>query len=105
MLDYIVARSILKIECANKRKKAPVYRLISHFLPLKCHECIKFVILPYPPVAYQPPSFIEMDDTAKKLGEVFWDMTEISRTTKQQEVLEIEISDDGNGNLIETELH
>lgn len=52
----------------------------------------------------QPPSFIEMDDTAKKeLSEVFWDMTEISHTTKQQEVQEIEVSDDGNGNLTETE--
>ena len=52
----------------------------------------------------QPPSFIEMDDAAKKeLSEVFWDMTEISHTTKQQEVQEIEISDDGNGNLAETE--
>ena len=52
----------------------------------------------------QPPSFIEMDDAAKKeLREVFWDMTEISHTTKQQEVQEIEVSDDGNGNLTETE--
>ena len=52
----------------------------------------------------QPPSFIEMDDTAKnELSEVFWDMTEISHTTKQQEVQKIEVSDDGNGNLTETE--
>ena len=52
----------------------------------------------------QPPSFIEMDDAAKKeLSEAFWDMTEISHTTKQQEVQEIEVSDDGNGNLTETE--
>ena len=52
----------------------------------------------------QPPSFIEMDDAAKKeLSEIFWDMTEISHTTKQQEVQEIEVSDDGNGNLTETE--
>lgn len=52
----------------------------------------------------QPPSFIEMDDAAKKeLSEIFWDMTEVSHTTKQQEVQEIEVSDDGNGNLTETE--
>ena len=51
----------------------------------------------------QPPSFIEMDDAAKKeLSEIFWDMTEISHTTKQQEVQEIEVSDDSNGNLTET---
>lgn len=52
----------------------------------------------------QPPSFIEMDDAAKKeLSKVFWDMTEVSHTTKQQEVQEIEVSDDENGNLTETE--
>ena len=35
----------------------------------------------------QPLSFIEMDNAAKKeLSEVFWDMTEPSHTTKQQEV-------------------
>ena len=52
----------------------------------------------------QPPSFIEIDDAAKKeLSKVFWDMTEISHTTKQQEIQEFEVSDDGNGNLTENQ--
>ncbi|MSA02010.1 CHAP domain-containing protein [Lactonifactor sp. BIOML-A3] len=45
-----------------------------------------------------------MDDTKKQLlKDIFWEMNEISSSTETQSETVIETSDDGNGNIVETE--
>ena len=45
-----------------------------------------------------------MDDTKKQLlKDIFWQMNEISSSTDTKTETVIETSDDGNGNIVETE--
>lgn len=46
-----------------------------------------------------------MDDSKKQLlKDIFWQMNEISSSTSTQTKTIIETSDDGNGNIVETEV-
>lgn len=51
-----------------------------------------------------PQEVASMDDTKKQLlSDIFWEMNEVSSRTESKTETVIEESDDGNGNIVETE--